>query len=155
MTQAELNDLTWDLNLSMDSAQLLGSWRQEKCLLAPGTTFYWYWEHEREFRYLFTFDEASSLVYCNNIADLIKLLGLKYDAMEWRLFIDLSNKMPQGSSSNNRNKFSSITVQQSVEMKEPHKSMELLLSALNYLEHKLLICGDLKIGGLILGLQGC
>ena len=75
--------------------------------------------------------------------------------MEWRLFIDLSNKMPQGSSSNNRNKFSSITVQQSVEMKEPHKSMELLLSALNYLEHKLLICGDLKIGGLILGLQGC
>ena len=70
-------------------------------------------------------------------------------------FIDLSNKMPQGSSSNNRNKFSSITVQHPVEMKESHKSMELLLSALNYLEHKLLICGDLKIGGLILGLQGC
>ena len=83
MTQAELNDPTQDLNLSKESAQLLGSPLREKHLLAPGATFYWYREHEREFRYLFTFDKASSLVYCNNIADLIEFPGLKYDAMEW------------------------------------------------------------------------
>ena len=41
LTQAELNDLTQDLNLSKESAQLLGSRLQEKRLLAPGTTFYW------------------------------------------------------------------------------------------------------------------
>ena len=38
-------------------------------------------------------------------------------------------------------------------MKESHKCMELLLSALNYKEHKWLICGDLKVIGIILGLQ--
>ena len=60
--------------------------------MAPVTKFCWYRKREREFRYLFTFNEASSLVYCNNIADLIELLGLKYDAMEWKLFIDSSNR---------------------------------------------------------------
>ena len=154
LIQAELNDLTGNLNLSKESAQLLGSRLREKRLLAPETTFYWYRDREREFRKFFTFDEASSLVYCNNIADLIELLGLKYDAMEWRLFIDSSKRSLKAVLLNNGNKFASIPVGHSVELKESLKSMECLLSALNYQEHKWLICGDLKVVGLILGLQG-
>ncbi|XP_064117706.1 uncharacterized protein LOC135223132 [Macrobrachium nipponense] len=50
LTQAELSDLTRDLNLSKESAQLLGSRLREKRLLAPGATFYWYRDREREFR---------------------------------------------------------------------------------------------------------
>ena len=42
LTQAELIDLTQDLNLSKESAQLLGSRLKEKRLLALGITFYWY-----------------------------------------------------------------------------------------------------------------
>ncbi|KAK3889696.1 hypothetical protein Pcinc_006262 [Petrolisthes cinctipes] len=49
LTQAELNDLTRDLNLSRESAQLLGSRIRDKCLLAPETTFYWCRDREREF----------------------------------------------------------------------------------------------------------
>ena len=153
LTQAKLNDLARDLNLSKESLQLLGSCLREKRLLAPGTTFYWYREREREFRYLFTFDKASSLVYCNNIAGLIEFLCLKYDAMEWGLFIDSSNRSIKTVLLNNGNEFSSIPVGHSVEMKESHKCMELLLSALNYKEYKWLICGDLKLIGIILGLQ--
>ena len=110
LTQAALHELTRDLNLSKESAQLLGSHLREKRLLAPGTTFYWYREHAREFLYLFTFDGASSLVYYNNIADLTELLGLKYDSMKWRLFIDSSNSSLIAVLLNNRNKFSSIPV---------------------------------------------
>ena len=51
LTQAELNDLTWDLNLSKESAQLLGSCLKEKHLLVPGTMFYWYHDHERESKF--------------------------------------------------------------------------------------------------------
>ena len=40
-TQDELNDLSRDLNLSKESAQLLGSRLRDHNLLAPGTTFYW------------------------------------------------------------------------------------------------------------------
>ena len=49
LTYAELIDLTRDLILSKNSAQLLGSRFKEKHLLAPGTTFHWYREREREF----------------------------------------------------------------------------------------------------------
>ena len=50
VTQAELDDLTRDLNLSKESVQLQGSGLKEKHLLAPGTTFYWYRDRERELR---------------------------------------------------------------------------------------------------------
>ena len=50
LVQVELNNLTWDLNLSKESAQLLGSYFKEKHLLTPGTTFYWYQDSERELR---------------------------------------------------------------------------------------------------------
>ena len=42
LTQADLNELTRDLNLSKESAQFLGSLLRENNLLAPETTFYWY-----------------------------------------------------------------------------------------------------------------
>ena len=42
LTHAEFNDLTHDLNLSKESAQLLGSRLKEKYLLALGTMFCWY-----------------------------------------------------------------------------------------------------------------
>ena len=38
-------------------------------------------------------------------------------------------------------------------MKETHNSMDHLLSAINYKEHKLLICGGLKVVGLVQQLQ--
>ena len=38
-------------------------------------------------------------------------------------------------------------------MKETHNSMDHLLSPVNYWKHKWLISGDLKIVGLVLGLQ--
>ena len=37
-------------------------------------------------------EDKSSLVYCNNIAGLIKSVSLKYDATEWRHFIDSSSR---------------------------------------------------------------
>ena len=86
LTQAELNDLTQDLNLSKESAQLLSSHLKEKHLLAPGTKFSRYQNCERELRQFFMFQDKSWLVYCNNIAGLIKSMGLEYDATEWRLF---------------------------------------------------------------------
>ena len=63
LIQTKFNDLTWDLNLSKESAQLLGSCLKEKYLLAPGTAFFWYWLCERELRQFFTFYDKSSLFF--------------------------------------------------------------------------------------------
>ena len=90
LKQAKLNGLTQDLNLSKESAQLLSSHLQEKHLLAPGTTFYRCRDRKR-IKTLVTFQDKSSLVYCNNITGLTKSMILEYDAMELRHFIDSSS----------------------------------------------------------------
>ena len=62
---------------------------------------------------------------------MIELLGLSYDAMEWRLTRMEANRSFKEVLLNNGNRFSSIPVGHSIEMKKSHKSMECLLSALN------------------------
>ena len=57
LTQAELNNLTRDLNLSKESAQLLGSRLIEKHLLVLGTMFYWHRDRERESGQFFPFKD--------------------------------------------------------------------------------------------------
>ena len=73
----ELNGLTWDMILSKESAQLLGS-SKEKCVGTRNNVILAskQWERIKSF---FTFQDKSSLVYCNNIASLIKSIGYRID----------------------------------------------------------------------------
>ena len=83
-------------------------------------------------------------------------MGVDYVATEWRLFIDSSTRSLKAVVLHNGNKYSSIPIGHSVQMKETHDNMDQLLSALNYHDHGWLTCGDLKVVGLVLGLQvGC
>ena len=66
-------------------------------------------------------------------------------AVKWTLFIDSSNRNLKAVLRHNGNKFSSISIGHSVAMKEYHRTMERVLSLLNYEEHQWLICGDLKL----------
>lgn len=154
LKQAELNDLTRDLCLSKESAQLLGSRLRENHLLDPATTFYWYRSREQEFRQFFTRDEEASLIYCNNVNGLIAAMGLEYNPAEWRLFIDSSSRSLKAVLLHNGNKVSSVPVGHSVQMSESYTNMELLLRHLQYKDHNWLICGDLKVIALMLGMQG-
>jgi hypothetical protein len=76
-----------------------------------------------------------------------------YDSNEWRLFIDdgvnglkvvllhISNVQP------------SIPVAHASNMKESHDSMKTLLMRIKYEEHNWVICDDLKVVALLLGMQ--
>ena len=81
-------------------------------------------------------------------------MGHDYINTEWRLFTDSSSRSLKAVLFHNGNKYSSIPIGPSVQMKETHDSMDQLLSALNYHDHGWLICGDLQVVGLVLGLQG-
>ena len=50
LTQLQLNDRTRDLNLTKASAQLLELRLRECNLLAPGTTYFWYRNRNKQFR---------------------------------------------------------------------------------------------------------
>ena len=153
-TQEELNDLVRDLNLSKESAELLGSRLNEKNLLSQGTKFAFYRNRETEFSNFFEYNKEEELLFCKDITALMLKMGNAYDPKEWRLFIDASCNSLKAVLLHNGNRFRSIPVGHSVHLKESHETMKLLLKCLKFEEHQWKICGDLKVVGLILGLQG-
>ena len=82
-------------------------------------------------------------------------MGLEYDVTEWSFFfINSRCRSLKADLLYNGNSFPSIPIWHSVQTKETHNSMDHLLSVVNYKEHKWMICGDLKVVGLVLGFQG-
>ena len=53
----------------------------------------------------------------------------------------------------NRNRFPSVPLAHSANMKESYESMKLLLGKINSDEFKWKLCGDLKVVALLLGMQ--
>ena len=140
------------IGLSKEAAQILGSRLQERNLLSPETKFAWYRHREQEFREYFC--KVGSLVYCQNIRGLIEHMGVSYRPTEWRLFIDASKRSLKAVLLSNGNKLASIPIGHSVHMTETYDNMKLLLRSIKYEDHDWLICGDLKVIAIILGMQG-
>ena len=147
LSQAQLNDLTRNLGLSKESAQLLGSRLIGSNLLASGTTCFWYRKRNEKFCKVFSLHVNSSLVYCSDIGGLVEALGLIYSPVEWRLFIDSSSKSLKAAFLNIGNKIASALVAHSVQLTENYENTKMLLSALKYSHHNWKICGDLKVKG--------
>ena len=148
-----LNDLTRDLYLSKESAQLLGSRLRENNLLAPQTTFYWYRNRNDEFRKYFARDEQHWLVYCNDVSGLLKALGMEYKAVECRLFMDFFVISMKAVLLLIGNKVASVSITHSVVHKDSYLDMKYLLDALCNNLQQWNICDDLKVISILLGLQ--
>jgi len=73
---------------------------------------------------------------------------------EWRLFIDASEENLKGVLLHSGNEKPSVPVFHSTVMKESYESMKLILKILKYNEFKWAFCGNLKVIGLVLGMQG-
>jgi hypothetical protein len=152
MSQADLDDLVRDLNLSKESAELLGSRLKERNFLASGTTFAWYRHREQQFVNFFA--TKDKLVYCSNIEGLMSELGASYEASDWRLFIDSSKRSLKAVLLHNGNELASVPIAHSVEMTETYDNMKCLLTSIKYHQLEWLICGDLKVISLLLGQSG-
>ena len=86
-SQGELNDLTRDLKLSKESSELRASRPKEKNLLQPGTLITFY--RKRHIDFLPNVTQEDDIVYCNDVAGLLRQLGVQqFDSQDWRLFID-------------------------------------------------------------------
>lgn len=151
-SQEELNDLTRDLNLSKDAAQLLGSRLKEKNLLQVGVHYAWYRQRDKEFVPYFSCDGL--LVFCNDVPGLMSSLGTTHDPEHWRLFIDSSKTSLKAVLLHNGNILASVPVGHSVHMKETYENLKLLLDKIKYENYTWTICGDLKVIALLLGQQG-
>ena len=150
-SQAELNDLVRDLSLSKQKAEILASRLQEKGLLEKSVNVSYYRKRNFELSSFFTVN--GPLCYCNDILGLFEALVEPYDPTHWRLFIDSSKTSVKAVLLHDGNTKPSIPIAHSVHLKETYDSMDILLSSINYSTHKWFICGDLKVIGMLMGMQ--
>ena len=94
------------------------------------------------------------LCYCHNIKSLFEKLGEDHIANEWRLFLDCSKRSLKAVLLHNGNTKPSVPVTHSVHLKESYGSIETLLNAIKYSDYKWKICGDLKVIGILMRMQG-
>lgn len=151
ISQSELNDLIRDLQLSKSKSELLASRLQQWNLLASDTrvTFY----RSRGDQFTKYFESKDGYQYCHDIRGLFKSMCQSYDAEEWRLFIDSSKVSLKAVLLHNGNNKPSIPIGHAVNSKESYETMTTLIKLIKYEEHNWKVCGDLKVVGLLLGLQ--
>ncbi|GBP36844.1 hypothetical protein EVAR_96090_1 [Eumeta japonica] len=85
---------------------------------------------------------------------LFEAMNQNYDKTEWRLFIDSSKYSLKAVLLHNGNKKPSIPIGHAVNCKESYETMRTLINLIKYKEHKWKVCGDLKVIGMLVGLQG-
>jgi hypothetical protein len=131
---------------------LLASRLKEKNVLHPGTKIKFYRRREKDLLLFLT--EVNNLVFCNDIGNLLKKIGLsEYNPSEWRLFINSSKRSLKCVLLNNGNKFDSVPIGHSTRMREEYKAISLVLEKINYQEHQWVIFVDLNMVNFLLGQQ--
>lgn len=150
-TQAELNDLIRDLDLSKEKSKLLASRLMERNFLSADTNVTSYRKrHEKLGKY---FSKKDSACFCHDIRGLFEEFGEPYDPSEWRLFIDSSKLSLKAVLLHQGNNKPSIPLVHAVNMKESYESMAFILDLICYNQHNWKICSDLKVVAMLTGLQ--
>ncbi|EFN69642.1 hypothetical protein EAG_00493, partial [Camponotus floridanus] len=155
-TQDRLNDLVRELNLPKDGAEHLASSLLGMNQLAKGTKVSFYRTRSKSFEPYFEEinHEDDKMVYCKDVKGLMdEIKPNVYKDEEWRLFIDSSNRSLKAVLLHNTNYYASVPIAHSTTMKEAYDNLKIILQKIQYDKHKWLICGDLKVSGMLLGQQ--
>ena len=86
--------------------------------------------------------------------ELFQTLGVVHIVKEWRAFIDSSNRSLKAVLLHMGNKKPSISIAHFAQLKESYDSIEILLNTIYYSDNQCSLCGDFKVIGILMGLQG-
>ena len=151
-TKQELDDLIGDLDLTKSGAELLTSRLNEWNLLGDDCKSTAYRKRHSELSVYF--DVIEDLCNCKDIEGLFRAVGIDHDPTQWRLFIDSFTKSLKAVLLHNGNINPSIPLAYSLQMKEDYENVKQLLIKINDAQFKWYVCGDFKMLGFLLGLQG-
>lgn len=150
--QRELDDLIRDLSLTKSNAELLTSRLNEWNLLDPSCNTSAY--RKRHMTFSQFYNVADALCYCSNVLGLFHEIGITHNANDWRLFIDSSSRSLKAVLLHNGNVYPSIPIAHSVHLKEDYNNVKYLLDKVEYEKYMWDVCGDFKMLGFLLGMQG-
>ena len=101
------------------------------------------------------FTQENDIVYCNDVARLLRQLGAQqYDPQDWHFFIDSSKRSLKCVLLYSFNLYGSVPLGHSTTLKEKYDEIKFGLEKISYKQHQWILCVDLKMVGFLLGLQG-
>lgn len=155
ISQSDFDDLVRDMGIAKEKSELLASRLQEWKLVSPDfrVTSSRKRSKVRSFDQCFQTDDETGITYATDIAQLFETIGNSYDPDEWRLFIDGSVKSLKGVLLHNGNAYPSVPIVYGTDLKENYDNMKKILMLINYDIHRWVICCDLKIVAILMGLK--
>lgn len=150
-SQSESDDLIRDLELPKEKSELLVSRLKERNFVDESVKITK--QRKREEDYIGFFSEYKDFVACNDVDGLLKSMGIDHKPEEWRLFLDSSKHSFKVILLHNGNELPSIPLAYSTVLKECYNDVKKLLIAIDYRKHNWIICSDLKMVAILLGLQ--
>ena len=147
----DVNDLVRDLGLTKGKLELISSkWKQWNILQKGVNCTYIRSRHANLQDF---FSAQNNECYCINIDGVFKALESEHHSIEWRLFIDSSKASLKAVLLNNGSEKPSISLVHATALKETLETMELNLRLINCSAYNWNICGNIKVIGLLLGMQ--
>lgn len=155
ITQDDFHDLVRDINISQRNSEILASRLQQWRLVSANfrVTSARKRANKLYFDECFHMDENTKITYAPNIPNLFEVIGHSYVPQEWRLFIDGSVKSLKGVLLHIGNKYPSVPIIYGTDIVENYSNMEIILKLINYDSHKWVICCDLKVVAILMGLK--
>ena len=141
--QSDMDDLVRDLDLSKTSAEVLISRLKDWKLLDKSCKGSSYRLRHEQFSKFYKLEDQ--LVFCNDIPNLFKEIGVEHKPDEWRLFIDSSIRSLKAVLLHNGNQYPSIPIAHSVHLKETYENVQSLLNKVGYTKYMWPVCGDFKM----------
>lgn len=154
VTQRELDRLVAQLNLSQKKSEQIASFLKAHNILDPGVKVTGYRGRQRDFKKLYELSEDKKSAYCTDVDALMKAIGIKYRAKEWRLFVDSAKTSLKAILLDEKNVKPAVPIAYSTDTEETYEKLKIILEKVKYVEHKWKICCDLKVVQMLCGMQG-
>lgn len=153
ITQNQLDFIVAKLGLSQRNSEELGRFLNSKHLLAPETKVTAYRHRQAALQECFIVNNEQTSAYCKDVDKLMSEMGIRYNADEWRLFIDSSKTSLKAVLLHQTNSKPSVPIAYSTETKETYESLKTILQEIDYSKHQWKICCDLKVVAILRGLK--
>ena len=151
ITQEDLNDLPRDLYLSKQQSKLLASQLKQWYLVKTDVRITSFRTQSKDFASFL--DIKKQVVLLHKCFWLVHLPWFPTQSLREASFIDSSKRSLKAVLWHNGNRYPNISIPHSVHLKESYDNMELLLEADIYNQYQWSLCGDLKVTGLLMGMQ--
>lgn len=154
ISKIKLDFIVAKLELTQRKSEELASFLNANNLLEPEVNVTTYRKRQASIQKYFVESSDKASAYCTDVNKLMEAMNMKYNAADWRLFIDSSKFSLKAVLLHKTNERPAVPVAYSTYSKESYDVMKTVLDQIQYSQHQWKICCDLKVVAMLCGLQG-